>query len=35
MKIIQVVATKCQILMLKCTKFDLQRCPTTSWITGA
>ena len=40
-KIIKIVATRCQILRLKCTKFDfgwgsLQRSPRPpSWISGA
>jgi len=38
-KIIKIVVTRCQILRLKCTKFDfgwgLQRSPRPpSWITG-
>jgi len=32
-KILKIVATRCQILRLKCTKFDLQRSPRPpSWI---
>ena len=33
-KVIQIVATRCHIFTLKCTKFDLQRSPRpSSWIS--